>query len=71
MPLKISFPLKKSLRKKPKSKIRVGRRNNLMKILMKKKRRRIKGRWSLYLKSAVTRVHTWGSLHHKYFTLAQ
>jgi hypothetical protein len=29
------------------------------------------GKWSLYLKSTVTRVHTWGSLHHKCFTLAQ
>lgn len=71
MPLKILYPLKKSLRKRSKSKIRVGRRNHLMKILMKKKSRRIMGGWSLYLKSAVTRVRSWGSLRHRCFTLGK
>ena len=29
------------------------------------------GRWSLYLRSAVIRVLSWASLHHRCFTLAQ
>jgi hypothetical protein len=46
MPLRILSRLAKSLRKRQLSKIRVGKRNNLMKMLMRKiRRRRSLGRW--------------------------
>jgi hypothetical protein len=72
MPLRILSRLVKSLRKRSLLRIRVGRRNNLMKMLMRKiRRRRSLERWYLHHKPPVTRVHSWDSLRHRCLILGQ